>query len=38
MPLKSSENIKMLKKAGFKNIQLVIKYGQFEGILAIKNN
>lgn len=37
-PLKSSENIKMLKKAGFKNIQLIIKYGLFEGLIAIKNN
>jgi tRNA (cmo5U34)-methyltransferase len=35
-PFSSKGNIDMLKRAGFKDIETVFKYGCFEGFLAIK--
>ena len=35
-PFSSKANIDMLKRAGFKDVLSVFKYGFFEGFLAIK--
>ena len=35
-PFSTSGNLSLLKRAGFKDIMTVFKYGCFEGFLAIK--
>jgi len=38
VPLTLSENVKLLKEAGFLNIDVFMKWYNFVGILAVKNN
>ena len=35
-PFSSNENIRFLKRAGFKDVMTIFKYITFEGVLAIK--
>ena len=35
-PFSSQGNIDMMKRAGFKDIMNIFKYGPFEGFIAIK--
>ena len=37
IPYRTDENIRLLKKSGFKNVEIFFKWFNFVGIIAVKN-